>query len=174
MAKVTKFPFKGLRKLIGGYDPTRVVEEFLSSIGQNPKECRDEDFYNKDLRRWEYKTKDKAKYEVLIEELLTREETTIYQGIDICEVPMHLAATVLPAALEIADGLVGLKVSLVGNFLVLSDTNQAEGSNVEEMLYIHQLMMIQRAWFRQELAKICAQLKIPGIELQVEEEPEGA
>jgi len=61
-------------------------------------------------------------------------------------------ADMLAAALEIADGLVGIKVSLVGHYLVLSSTLGASGITVEELDYNFKLITAQQSWFRDALA----------------------
>ncbi len=58
----------------------------------------------------------------------------------------------LTAALEIADGLVGIKVSLVGYYLVLSATLGAHEMTLEDLQYHYQLITSQRKWFVDALA----------------------
>jgi hypothetical protein len=79
-------------------------------------------------------------------------ETTIYMGLNIATVPIRGAYEMLTAALEIADGLVGIKVSLVGHYLVLSASLGAAGLTVDELDYNFKLIVAQEVWFRQVLA----------------------
>ena len=65
---------------------------------------------------------------------------------------MRGANEMLAAALEIADGLVGIKVSLVGHYLVLSSTLGATGMSLEELDYNFKLIAAQQTWFREALA----------------------
>ena len=58
----------------------------------------------------------------------------------------------LAAALEIADGLVGIKVSLVGHYLVLSASMGAAGITVEDLDYNFKLIEAQESWFRDALS----------------------
>jgi hypothetical protein len=48
--------------------------------------------------------------------------------------------------------LVGIKVSLVGHYLVLSSTLGASGITVEELDYNFKLITAQQTWFREALA----------------------
>ena len=73
-------------------------------------------------------------------------------GINIITVPIRGADDILAAALEIADGLVGIKVSLVGHYLVLSASLSAVGVTVEDLEYNLELIGAQETWFRDALA----------------------
>ena len=84
-------------------------------------------------------------------------------GLNVITVPIRGAADLLAAALEIADGLVGIKVSLVGHYLVLSAGFGASGITIEELDYNLRLIEAQESWFIDTLA----------AELQWEELPPG-
>jgi hypothetical protein len=73
-------------------------------------------------------------------------------GVNIVTVPIRGAYDLLTAALEIADGLVGIKVSLVGHYLVLSASLSAVGISVEDLEYHLRLIEAQQVWFRDALA----------------------
>lgn len=150
MSKIKKFASVSIRKISGGKDPVRVVEEFIIRRGFNPAECEREK--TADNCRWMLALGDEEELEVLVEGLKRPAETTIYMGINIATVPVRGAYDVLVAALEIADGLVGIKVSLVGHYLVLSASMGAGGVNVEDLDYNYKLIAAQQAWFREALA----------------------
>jgi hypothetical protein len=90
--------------------------------------------------------------EVLVEGLKVASETTVYMGVNVVTVPVRGGDDVLAAALQIADGLVGIKVSLVGHYLVLSSTLGAAGLTVDELDYNYKLISAQQTWFREALA----------------------
>jgi hypothetical protein len=94
---------------------------------------------------------DQRELEILVENLRKAQETTIYLGINICTVPIRGVSDVLAAALEVADGLIGVKISLVGHYLVLSASMSASGITLEEVDYYVKLLNAQEVWFRQEL-----------------------
>jgi hypothetical protein len=73
-------------------------------------------------------------------------------GVNIITVPIRGSHDVLAAALEIADGLVGIKVSLVGHYLVLSASMSAQGVTIDELDYNFRLIEAQQTWFRDALA----------------------
>lgn len=151
MGKIKKFAVLNFRKITGGRDPVRVVEEFITRRGFNPDECRKEN--DADTTRWMFALRDEVELEVLVEGQRKPPETTIYMGINILTVPIRGAGDILAAALEIADGLVGVKVSLVGHYLVLSASLGAAGVSVEDLEYHLKLIEAQEGWFRGALAE---------------------
>jgi hypothetical protein len=150
MSKVKKFAAVNVRKISGGKDPLRVVEEFILRRGFNPEQCEKEK--NSESCRWMLRVGEDEELEVLLEGLKRTAETTIYMGINIATVPLRGAHDVLVAALEIADGLIGIKVSLVGHYLVLSSSMGASGISAEDLDYTYKLISAQQAWFREALA----------------------
>lgn len=150
MGKIKKFAALNIRKITGGKDPVRVVDEFISRRGFSPEECRKEQ--TPELVRWMFALRDVVELEVLVEGHRKPAETTIYMGINIVTVPIRGSGELLAAALEIADGLVGVKVSLVGHYLVLSASLGAEGVSVEDLEYHLKLIEAQEGWFRDALA----------------------
>jgi len=150
MGKIRKFASLNIRKITGGKDPVRIVEEFISRRGFDPDKCLKEN--SADLVRWMFALKDSAELEVLVEGVKKPNETTIYMGVNIITVPIRGAGDILAAALEIADGLVGIKVSLVGHYLVLSASLSAVGVTVEDLEYHLKLIEAQESWFRGALA----------------------
>jgi hypothetical protein len=73
-------------------------------------------------------------------------------GVNSITVPIRGSHDILAAALEIADGLVGIKVSLVGHYLVLSASLSAVGVTVDDLEYHLKLIEAQEPWFRGALA----------------------
>jgi hypothetical protein len=161
MGKIKKFTGLTIRKITGGKDPERIVEEFIARRGFDPAECQKE--RSAELARWMFAIRDAVELEVLIEGLRKPAETTVYMGINIVTVPIRGSSELLAAALEIADGLVGIKVSLVGHYLVLSASLSAVGVTVEDLEYHLKLIEAQEGWFRDALS----------TELQWEELPLG-
>ena len=149
MGKIRKFAELNIRKITGGKDPVRVIEEFLSRRGFKPEECQKEK--TAELVRWMVQIKEDEELEVLIEGLRKPSETTLYMGLNIVTVPIRGAYDMLAAALEIADGLVGIKVSLVGHYLVLSSSLSASGLTLEEVDYNYRLIEAQEGWFKETL-----------------------
>ena len=160
MSKVKKFPTLNIRKITGGKDPQRLVEEFILRRGFNPDECQREK--TPDNCRWMLSLGEDAELEVLVEGVKKPAETTIYMGINIAAVPVRGCYDMLAAALEIADGLVGIKVSLVGHYLVLSSSLGAAGITVEDLDYNFKLITAQEAWFREALADELGWEELPG------------
>jgi hypothetical protein len=159
MGKIKKFAELNIRKITGGKDPLRVVEEFILRKGFDPDTCQKEK--TADTVRWMIQVRDNEELEILVEAIKKPAETTIYMGINIVTVPIRGAHEVLAAALEIADGLVGIKVSLVGHYLVLSSSLGASGATVDELDYHFRLIEAQEGWFRDALATELAWEKFP-------------
>lgn len=150
MGKIKKFAELNIRKITGGKDPLRVVEDFVLRRGFDPETCQKEK--TPDNARWMIQIRENEELEILVEGIKKPSETTVYMGVNIVTVPIRGAHDVLAAALEIADGLVGIKVSLVGHYLVLSSSLGASGATVEELDYHYRLIEAQETWFRDALA----------------------
>jgi len=151
LGKVKKFNSLSIKKITGGKDPQRLIEEFVLRRGFDPGECRKE--ADQESIRWMLSLGEGEELEVLLESIKRPAETTIYMGVNVATVPVRGAYDVLAAALEIADGLVGIKVSLVGHYLVLSSSLGAAGITVEDLDYNFKLITAQQAWFREALAE---------------------
>jgi hypothetical protein len=150
MGKIRKFAELNIRKITGGKDPVRVIEEFLTRRGFDPKECEKE--RTPEMVRWMVHFKEDEELEILVEGLRKASETTLYMGLNIVTVPLRGAYDMLAAALEIADGLVGIKVSLVGHYLVLSSSLSASTLTHEELEYNLRLIEAQEGWFKETLS----------------------
>ena len=149
MGKIKKFAVLNIRKITGGKDPARIIEELLARRGLDAAECQKEK--TADHIRWMLTLRENEELEILIEGLHKASETTIYMGLNIVTVPIRGANELLTAALEIADGLVGIKVSLVGHYLVLSASLSAVGVTVDDLEYHLRLIEAQQIWFRDAL-----------------------
>lgn len=149
MAKIKKFTSANIRKITGGKDPVRLVQEFILRLGFDPDSCQKDK--NQDATRWMVALGEDEELEILVEGIRNHSETTVYMGVNAATVPVRGASDMLPAALEIADGLVGIKVSLVGHYLVLSASLGASGLSLEEIEYHYKLITAQRSWFREAL-----------------------
>jgi len=151
MTKVKKFSTANIRKISGGRDPIRLLQEFISQQGFDPDECLQAK--TGEGIRWMLTVAEGEDLEILVEQMKKPSETTVYMGINVAAVPIRGAHDVLISALEIADGLVGIKVSLVGHFLVLSATMSLAGLSVEDLSYRYKLISAQQSWFRTALAE---------------------
>ncbi len=150
MSKIKKFAALNIRKIAGGKDPLRIIEEFIVRRGFDPDNCQQQK--SADNIRWMLTLADEEELEILVEGAKTPAETTIYMGVNVITVPVRGAYDTLAAALEIADGLVGVKVSLVGHYLVLSASLGGAGISVDDLDYHFKLISAQRSWFREAMA----------------------
>jgi hypothetical protein len=160
VSKIKKFATFNIRKIVGGRDPVRIVEEFIIRKGFDPEKCRKDK--SADGQRWMIMLRDGEELEILVESLRKPAETTVYMGVNILTVPLRGAADLLAAALEIADGLIGIKVSLVGHYLVLSSSLGAGSLSVEELEHHFHLIEAQETWFRDALAAELRWEQFPG------------
>lgn len=160
MGKIKKFATINIRKISGGKDPIRLVEEFVLRRGFDPDRCLKD--RTVDNSRWMLALEEGEELELLIEGLKKPQETTIYMGVNIATVPVRGAYDMLTAALEIADGLVGIKVSLVGHYLVLSASLGAAGISIEDLDYNFKLITAQQTWFKEALADELGWQQLPG------------
>jgi hypothetical protein len=72
-------------------------------------------------------------------------------GVNVLTVPLRGAHDILVSALKIADGLVGIKVSLVGHELVLSASMAMADIVIDDLDFYYRLITAQQTWFREEL-----------------------
>lgn len=150
MGKIKKFAALNIKKIIGGKDPVRIVEEFILRMNTNPDDVSKDK--TPENARWMLKLGDDLELEILLENLKKLSETTVYLGVNVLAVPIRGSQDLLAAALEIADGLVGIKVSLVGHYLVLSASLGAADLTVEDLDYHFRLITAQRPWFLDALS----------------------
>ncbi len=160
VARIKKFASFNFHKITGGKDPVRLVEEFIVRLGFNPEDCLKG--RNLDTSRWMIKLSERQELEVLVESIRKPQDTTIYMGVNITAVPLRDTQDVLVAALEIADGLVGIKVSLVGHYLVLSSTLGATDTSVDDIEHHYRLISAQQDWFKTALADELGWEGMPG------------
>lgn len=142
MSKVKKITPTRIRKITGGKDPTRVVEEFMVRRGFDPEECLQQ--RTSDLAQWLAPLSDEEDLEITLEGLNRPPETTLYMGVNVLAVPLRDASRVLHAALAVADTLIGAKLSLVNYDLVLSVTSYTNSMGVDEIDYYYELITRQK------------------------------
>ena len=65
VGKIRKFAELNIRKISGGRDPLRVVEEFLLKRGFDPEKCQKEK--SSDMARWMVPLKGDEELEILLE-----------------------------------------------------------------------------------------------------------
>lgn len=160
MGKIKKFAPSHIRKITGGKDPQRLIEEFIARLNVDAAQAQRE--HTPDHCRWMVAVAEGEELEILLEGIRRPTETTIYLGVNIVTVPIRGGSDLLATALEIADGLVGIKVSLVGHYLVLSASAGASGLSLDDIEYFYQLITAQRVWFRDALLDELGWERLPG------------
>jgi hypothetical protein len=151
MSRPIKARPTSIKKITGGRDTIKMIRELIFDLGQEPDQIKHESTPN--MIRWMVPFEDGKQLEVLVENFAKGAETTIYLGINVCSVPLRGLTDFLVVALEIADGLIGLKISLVGNFLVLSTCLAERDISTETLNYNVKLLRSQELWFREALLK---------------------
>lgn len=160
LSKGKKFALLNLKKITGGKDPLNVIEEFIIHRGFDPDSCVQHK--GAENARWVVPVAGDAELEILVEGLKEPSETTVYMGVNAMTVPVRGADEMLAAALQIADGLVGVKISLVGHYLVVSATLGASTTNVDELDYHLELINAQLGWFKDAVMDELGWEEIPG------------
>ncbi len=141
-SKVRKIAPARIRKITGGKDPTRLVEEFMIRRGFNPEECLQQ--RTGELAQWLVPLSDDEDLEITLEGLNHPPETTLYMGVNIFAVPLSDCYKILVAALNVSDTLIGAKLSLVNYDLVLSVTVYTANMAVDEIDYFYELIVRQK------------------------------
>lgn len=142
MAKVRKIGSARIRKIPGGKDPTRLVEEFMVRRGFDPDDCIQQ--RTSDAVTWSVPLSGDEELEITIEGLNRSPETTLYMGVNVAAVPIRDSHDVLVAALTVADTLIGAKLSLVNYDLVLSVTVYTANISAEKIDYYYELITRQK------------------------------
>ncbi len=149
MSKVRKISSAKIRKITGGKDPSRLVEEFMIRRGFNPEECLQQ--RTSDIAQWLVPLGNDEDLEITLEGLNRQAETTLYMGINVFSVPIVNSDKVVVAALTIADTLIGAKISLVNYDIVLSVTVYVADIGVDEIDYYFELIMRQKPGVQENL-----------------------
>lgn len=143
MGKIKKMIPTRIRKITGGKDPTRIVEEFMMRRGFDPDECLQQ--RSQDLAQWLVPLSEEEDLEITLEGLTRPPETTLYMGVNVLAVPLTDTAAFFYAALAVADTLIGAKLSLVNYDLVLSITMYVASMGVDEIDYYYELITRQKS-----------------------------
>lgn len=150
MSKIKKFSGLKVTKTSGGKDPIRLVSDFILNKGFDPEECLEET--TSTARRWMLEVDDERSIEILLEDINKPQETTIYMGVNVATVPVKGLSDFLATVLEVADGLIGVKISLVGHFIVMSNSAGIANCTIDDLDWQFMLVMEQIPWFTNTLA----------------------
>ncbi len=151
MAKVRKIASARIRKLTGGKDPTRLVEEFMIRRGFDPEECLQQ--RTSEFATWSVPLSEDEELEISLEGLNRPPETTLYMGVNVMAVPIKDSYEIIPAALIVADTLIGAKLSLVNYDLVLSVTVYTANMGLDEVDYYYELISRQKLGIQDAIAE---------------------
>lgn len=150
MSKVRKLNSAKIRKITGGKDPSRLIEEFMVRRGYNPEECLQQ--RTADIAQWLVPLGDDEDLEITLEGLNRQAETTLYMGVNVFTVPIINSDRALVAALNVADTLIGAKLSLVNYDIVLSVTMYVGDIGVEEIDYYYELICRQKSGVQESIS----------------------
>lgn len=151
MGKVRKIGPTKIRKIQGGKDPARVVEDFMVRRGFNPEECLQQ--RTSDLAQWLVPLTSEEDLEITLEGLTRLPESTLYMGVNVYPVPIKGASDVLCAALVVADTLIGAKLSLVNYDLVLSVTAYTSNLSAEDVDFYYELITRQKSGIQEAITE---------------------
>ncbi len=142
MGKIKKIGPARIRRITGGKDPARLVEEFMVRRGFDPDECLQQ--RTGELASWSIPLNEEEELEVTLEGLNRHAETTLYMGVNVYPVSIKDSHHILTAALSLADTLIGAKLSLVNYDLVLSVTVYTANMRPDEIDYMYELITVQK------------------------------
>ena len=149
MSKVRRIAPARIRKITGGKDPTRIVEEFMVRRGFDPEECLQQ--RTSDLAQWLVPLSEEEDLEITLEGLTRPPETTLYMGVNVLAVPLRDCQRLLYAALAVADTLIGAKLSLVNYDLVLSVTTYTANMGLDDIDYFYELITRQKTGIQEAI-----------------------
>ena len=140
-----KFPIRTIKTIQGGKDFLKIIRDFILKLSYDPDSYEVEQ--SDDRVRWLIPLKESDELEIILDKPKSVSDATLYLGSLICVVPLKNLTNTLVTALELADGLVGTKISLVGRHLVISITSPASVITLNDLDYFYQLLITQKAWF---------------------------
>ncbi len=149
MVRVRRFNTSVLGEIFIGHDPLKIVRHFLKTKGYDPDKTLKENTPNS--CRWMVDVGDGQELEIFLDKIQKSAEATVYMGINIVTVPIREIQNFLVSALEISDGLIGVKLGIVGYFLILSVGLGAEKITYEELDYNLRLILAQKDWVKEAL-----------------------
>lgn len=140
-----------IKQINGGRDPIKLIQQFITERSFNHEEC----LQNKtaDTARWVLEVNDDFYIELILENIKSLSDTSIYIGVNVATVPLKKTQDFLVTALETADALVGVKISVVGHYLVMSTALNMSNITLELLDMHYTLIMEQSEWFRETLTK---------------------
>lgn len=142
MSKIKKIVPNKIRKITGGKDPTRIVEEFMLRRGFDPDECIQQ--RSSDLTQWLIPLNEEEDLEITLEGIGRSQETTLYMGVNVFPVPLSDSSAFFYTALAVADTLIGAKLSIVNYDLVLSVSMYFANMGVDDIDYFYELITRQK------------------------------
>lgn len=142
MSKVRRIAPNRIRKITGGKDPTRIVEEFMVRRGFDPEECLQQ--RTTDLTQWLVPLSEEEDLEITLEGLNRPPETTLYMGVNLYAIPIKDTQRFMYAALAVADTLIGAKLSIVNYDLVLSVTTYTANMGLDDIDYFYEIITRQK------------------------------
>lgn len=151
MEKIRNFAVQKIRKITGGKDPFKLIEESILSRKHDPDKCKQQS--TAEFTRWMLPLENDQELEIFLDNPKKASDATIYLGVNVAVVSLRNALEVLTVALEIADGLIGVKLSLVGHHLVLSSYLFVDDLSAEDLEATIELLETQQKWFSDTLLK---------------------
>jgi hypothetical protein len=149
MSKIRKIAPARIRKITGGKDPSRLVEEFMIRRGFDPEECLQQ--RTTDLCQWLVPLSEDEDLEITLEGLNRPPETTLYMGVNVLAIPVRDSHKFLYAALAVSDTLIGAKLSLFNYDLVLSVTSYTANMGIDDIDYYYELITRQKSGIQEAI-----------------------
>jgi len=149
MAKVRKIGSARIKKIAGGKNPARTIEEFLVKRGFDPDDCLQQ--RTSEIATWSIPLTEDEELEITLEGTNRPTESTLYMGVNILTVPIKNCQETLAVALTVADTLIGAKISLVNYDLVLSVTQYTSDMAVDDVDYFFELISRQKSIVREAI-----------------------
>ena len=143
MSKVRKIGLARIKKITGGKEPTKIIEEFMLRRGFDPEACLQQ--RTGQIAQWLLPLSDSEDLEITLEGLNRPVESTLYIGVNVMAVPLRDTQKFTYAALLVADTLIGAKLSVVNYDLVLSVTTYTADMGVDDVEFYFEMITRQKS-----------------------------
>jgi hypothetical protein len=151
MSKVRKITPARIRKITGGKDPSRLIEEFMVRRGFAPDDCLQQ--RTSELAQWLVPLGEEEDLEITLEGRNRSPETTLYMGVNVLPLSVKNTQHFLYAALAVADTLIGAKLSIVNYDLVLSVTSYTANMGIDDIDYYYELITRQKSSIQEAISE---------------------
>lgn len=152
LAVLGDFPGRKLKRMEGGQSPVRVVQEFLAGIGASPLDDELKDAASQ-ARIWQVQITNAGPLAVELENTQKASDAILTLSFPLVTVSIKDTLSALIAALELSKPLVGCRLYLEGNRLMIAASLCGDVINIDSLILHFELIKAQKELLVRSLQK---------------------